>query len=247
MQARRLPARQGLVWVVAGYRLFRSNPPLLSMLAFFYLMAFTVMLVLPGGVGGLLFPILQPLLALAIANGCHNIATTGRRGPLPDLLVGIRTRSRVLVKLGLLQLGGSLLVMLVLLVFGVKPDPDKPDELLQTMALAVTLSLPLLLAFWFAPLLTGWHDLPPLKSVFFSFVACMRNWRAFVVYGLTFAAITLLLTLLTVFAIQVFGDAGQFVAKAVEILLLILALPIFLTGAYVSYRDIFTGTQTTND
>ena len=48
MQARRLPARQGIVWVVAGYRLFRANPPLLTMLSFLYLMVFTVMLVLPG-------------------------------------------------------------------------------------------------------------------------------------------------------------------------------------------------------
>ena len=51
MQARRLLARQGIVWVVAGYRLFRANPPLLTMLTFLYLMVFTVMLVLPAGIG----------------------------------------------------------------------------------------------------------------------------------------------------------------------------------------------------
>ena len=65
MQARRLPARQGMVWVIAGYRLFRANMPLLSVLAFGYLMAFTVMLVLPGGIGGVLFPLLQPRLDVA--------------------------------------------------------------------------------------------------------------------------------------------------------------------------------------
>jgi hypothetical protein len=247
MQACRLPARQGIVWVVAGYRLFRANPSLLTMLTFLYLMVFTVMLVLPAGIGGVLFPVLQPLLVLAIANGCRGIATAGRRVPLPDLLTGIRTRGRELVKLGSLQLVGSLLVMLVLIAFGVKPDPENPDGLLPAMALAVALSSPLLLAFWFAPLLTGWHDVPPLKSAFFSFVACLRNWRAFVVYGLTLAAVTLLSALLAVFAMQAFGDVGQVVAKAVEILMVILVLPMFLAGAYVSYRDIFAPTPTADD
>ena len=239
MQARRLLARQGIVWVVAGYRLFRANPPLLTMLTFLYLMVFTVMLVLPAGIGGVLFPVLQPLLVFAIANGCRGIATAGRLVPLPYVLTDIRTRGRELVKLGSLQLIGSLLVMLILLVFDVKPDPEKPDDLLQAMALAVALSSPLLLAFWFAPLLTGWHDVPPVKSVFFSFVACLRNWRAFAVYGLTLAAASFLSALLAVFAMQSFGGVGQIVAKAIEILMVIVMLPIFLAGTYVSYRDIF--------
>ena len=239
MQARRLLARQGIVWVVAGYRLFRANPPLLTMLTFLYLMVFTVMLVLPAGIGGVLFPVLQPLLVFAIANGCRGIATAGRLVPLPYVLTDIRTRGRELVKLGSLQLIGSLLVMLILLVFDVKPDPEKPDDLLQAMALAVALSSPLLLAFWFAPLLTGWHDVPPVKSAFFSFVACLRNWRAFAVYGLTLAAASFLSALLAVFAMQSFGGVGQIVAKAIEILMVIVMLPIFLAGTYVSYRDIF--------
>ena len=248
MQARRLPARQGIVWVVAGYRLFRANPPLLTLLSFLYLMAFTVMLVLPAGLGGVLFPVLQPLLILVIANGCRGIATTGRRGPPPDLLAGIRTRRRELIKLGSLQLVGSLLVMLAMFALGIKPDPEKPDELLPALALAVALSSPLLLAFWFAPLLTGWHEVPPLKSVFFSFVAAVRNLRAFVVYALTFAAITLVAATLAVFAVQVSDSFGQIVAKMIEILMVIFLLPIFLAGSYISYRDIFgTATPPAND
>ncbi|MFY9329343.1 MAG: BPSS1780 family membrane protein [Georgfuchsia sp.] len=242
-----MPARQGIVWVIAGYRLFRANPPLLTMLTFFYLMAFTLMLVLPAGIGGVLFPILQPLLALAIANGCRAIAATGRVGPPPDLLAGIRTRIKDMVKLGSLQLAGSVLVMLAMLALGIESDPEKPDELLQAMALAVALSSPLLLAFWFAPLLTGWHEVPPLKSVFFSFVACLRNWRAFVVYGFALAVITLLAATLAVFAVQISEGFGQIVAKVVEVLMVIVGLPIFLAGGYISYRDIFTETQITND
>lgn len=247
MQARRLPARQGMVWVIAGYRLFRANPPLLTVLTFAYLLVFTVMLILPAGIGGVLFPLLQPMLTLAIANGCRGITANGKRSPPPDLIVGIRKQVGKLVKLGSMQLAGSLLVMLVLMVTGVKPDPEHPESMVQGLGLAAVLSLPLLLAFWFAPLLTGWHDLPPPKSAFFSFIAGLRNWRAFLVYGLTLAAITLLPALLAMFAMQISDTFGQFVAKAMEILMLILLLPIFLTGNYVSYHDIFTTIPATNE
>jgi hypothetical protein len=35
------------------------------------------------------------------------------------------------------------------------------------------------MAYWYAPVLAGWHGLSPAKALFFSFVACLRNWRAF--------------------------------------------------------------------
>ena len=76
MQARRLPARQGVAWVVAAFQLFRANPPLLTILSFLYLMIAMLMLLLPGGVGGVLFPVVQPALVLIIANGCRSIANS---------------------------------------------------------------------------------------------------------------------------------------------------------------------------
>ena len=34
--------------------------------------------------------------------------------------------------------------------------------------------------YWFAPALAGWWKLPAPKAMFFSFYACLRNWRPFV-------------------------------------------------------------------
>lgn len=234
-----MPARAGIVWVIASYRLFRANMPLLSALTFGYLMVFTLMLVLPGGIGGMLFPLLQPMLTLAIANGCRGIAKNGNRPPPPDLLAGIRKRRPELMKLGALQLAGSLTVMLMMYLLDAKPDPEQPDQIFQVMAVVALLSSPLLLAFWFSPLLTGWHDVPPLKSTFFSLVAALRNWRAFLVYALTLLAVVLLPALLAMFAMQISETFGQILAKAIEILMLLLVLPTVLAGTYVSYHDIF--------
>jgi hypothetical protein len=247
MQARRLPARQGIGWVIAAFQLFRANPPLLTILGFFYLMLTMLMLVLPGGIGGAFFPLVQPMLMLIVANGCRSIASGKKLATPLDLLGEIRGRSKQLLQLGSLQLAGSLLVMLIVLTLGLKPDPQKPEELIRVMALTAVLSSPLLLAFWFAPLLTGWQDVPPVKSVFFSLVATLRNWRAFLVYGLTLAAIILLPATLAVFATQVSASFGQVLSTAVEILIVVVLIPIFLAGSYVSYRDIFTAMTPANE
>jgi hypothetical protein len=42
--------------------------------------------------------------------------------------------------------------------------------------------------FWFAPVLTAWHGVPPIKAMFFSLVTCWRNRGAFIVYGLLWLA-----------------------------------------------------------
>ncbi len=58
------------------------------------------------------------------------------------------------------------------------------------MLVFLMLQLPLSLMFWHAPALVHWHQVPPLKSVFFSLVACMRNFWAFTLFGLAWMAIT---------------------------------------------------------
>ena len=125
-------------------------------------------------------------------------------------------------------------------------NPKNPDGLVQVMRghwrlffAEGVLLLILGVAAVFAPLLAGWHDLPPLKSLFFSLVAALRNWRAFLIYALTLLAIIFIPVLLSQLAMQVSETFGQIMSKAVEILMLMLILPIILAGSYVSYRDIF--------
>lgn len=45
------------------------------------------------------------------------------------------------------------------------------------------LHLPLSLVFWHAPALVYWHDMPPIKGMFFSIIACLRNFWAFTVFA----------------------------------------------------------------
>lgn len=79
--------------------------------------------------------------------------------------------------------------------------------------------------------------MPVLKSLFFSLVACLRNWRAFLVFELMwvliFAGTTLALSLLSSLL-----DEGGIVSAALLPAMLMLAA-MFFCSIYFSFRDCF--------
>ncbi|MBL8394330.1 MAG: hypothetical protein JNK99_06180, partial [Candidatus Accumulibacter sp.] len=82
------------------------------------------------------------------------------------------------------------------------------------------LSLPLMMAIWFAPALVLFNDMPPIAALHASFQCCIRNVLVFLVYGL-------LVMVLCFFA-----------ALPVGLGFLVLG-PVLAGSAYASYRDTF--------
>lgn len=89
--------------------------------------------------------------------------------------------------------------------------------------LVMVLSVPVIMATWFAPALVFFHDMKPAAAMRASFDAGAKNWLAMMVFG-TFLVVALF------FAMLPLG------------LGLLLLLPIFSGAVYASYRDIFVGT-----
>ena len=91
----------------------------------------------------------------------------------------------------------------------------------------------------YAPVLAAWHGLSPAKALFFSFVACLRNWRVFILYGLTIMIAGVLVPgfVLGVMG-SLFSDARLFTVALTLIVALVLA-PTLYASFYVSYRDVF--------
>jgi hypothetical protein len=240
MQARRLPARRGVHWLMAGLALFRANPPMLSMMTMAYLLL--VVLSLLHDLLSFLLPLLMPVLTVIVANGCRAIEKGGWR-PDGNLVEGVREHRQALVQLGALQLLGSLLVVVLAYALGIGTAlGDKPDpaQLMNTLLPLVGLSLPLVIAFWFAPLLAGWNGLSPIKSVFFSVVAVARNWRAFLAYALAIGFVGVVLPgLLITFARSVSPSFAHGVSTVLWMFLLFVLTPALMASVYVSYRDIF--------
>lgn len=238
MQARRLPATSGPRWFASGLRLFRANPPLLSALTFLYFALILLLVQLPY-IGQFLVPPLLPVLALILANGCRMIDRNGTKG-IGELFIGCRENRDGLIRLGLLQLAGSMAVMALAASLGLKIDPLKPEQSVHSLLALLAMSLPLLLAFWFSPLLVGWHRVSPLKAVFFSLVGCLRNWPALLLFALSVLTACILLPgLLVGIAATLSMSFAQMLGMAIEVMLLVVALPAVNATAYLAYRDIF--------
>jgi hypothetical protein len=81
MQARQLPARHGLLWLIASFRLFRTNPALVTALTMGYLFVIVAVNLLPM-VGPFLLPLILPTLIVVLANGCRAIQRGGGVGSI---------------------------------------------------------------------------------------------------------------------------------------------------------------------
>jgi len=201
-----VPARTGLQWARAGVRTFLRQPVALSGMFFMFmaLMSLATMV---------------PLLGFALALGLLPTATLGMmaaareagagRFARPALLfVGLRSgggKARAMGVLGLLYVLGFLLMMGAsalcdggtfagAYVLGSRLDAETMGApgVQAAMWVALLLYVPLSMLFWHASALVHWYDVTPVKSLFFSFVACRRNMGAFAVYALAWTGIFIL-------------------------------------------------------
>lgn len=260
MQARRLPAMRGPLWLLAGFRLFRRNPTLLTALTLFYLLVVQVLGGLLPGIGPILLPLVLPALTLVVANGCR-LVDEDRAPGKAALLDGIAGNGPAMLRLGGLQLLGMLLLLLVNLALnggsdpfvaleagapagapaeGAPGDPAAEAAALGALMQLMLLAAPLIVAFWFAPFLVGWDRVSPFKAVFFSTVAAWRNWRAMGAFAFAAVAVGGILPgFLLILLGQIPGMSLDAAFIALRLLLAFVVAPILTASVYVSYVDIF--------
>ncbi len=259
MQARRLPAIRGWNWIVEGFRLFRNNPALLTFLVFGYWLTLVFLNLVPL-LGVVLAPLCVPALSVGVMNGCRALERESQNG-FGLLFSGFRENRNVLLMLGAIYLAGSLAVfagsalvdggaLLRIMMAGQQPPDDlmESDQLMLALQVTLILMVPLLMAFWFAPMLAAWEGMPAMKALFFSFIACARNWRAFLTYGLGVAFIS---AILPGIVLGIVGAATapllRMVAIAMSLPLLFVFVPTLFASFYVSYRDVFVCTDEAAD
>jgi len=257
MKLRIVPARTGITWVKGGIRVFWRQPMALS--ALFFMTMATMSIVT-------MFPLIGPALALTLlpsATLAMMVASAEAmqgRSPTPAvLLMAFRTgrqRLRDMAMLGVLYAVGFLLVIAISALFdggqfaqvylGGEPltqELAESGEFQLAMWVAMALYLPLSLLFWHAPGLVHWHGVPPAKSLFFSFVACVRNLGAFTVYGLGWLAVFALggvaMSLITaLLAVLGLGSAPSVMGGAMVALAMMLAAMCFSSIVF-TFRDCF--------
>lgn len=248
MQARIVETAGGARWLAEGWRLFRAAPLQWIALTFAYMMIMVLMSVVPL-IGTAGFLVIYPALTVGLMAAARAASkrTTIEFGMLFE---GFRQGLRVQLVLGAIYLACSIVVfagialadqeqkLRTLLVAGAGQELEVSDLAAPLGALAA-LYTPMLMMFWFAPQLAAWHGVSAAKALFFSFVACVMNWRAFLLYGLVtlFAIVAIAGGLRLIFALTDAAPTG--VPLPVLLLVVVLLLPTFFASFYASYREVF--------
>lgn len=244
MKLNLVPARTGFTWVKLGMQTFWRQPLALTSLFFLYFGVMLLLTRLP--VAG---PVLGGLLVPAATLGFMAATELAHRGktPLPTVLLSAfragRQRSSAMLQLGVMYTTASLLVtQLGQWLVGGTPTPGSGEAGMpfsSAVLLSLALHLPIFLLFWHAPALVHWHGVAPVKSLFFSAVACLRNIGALLVFGLCWFLVLVLLGA----AINIVGTlvAGATVGRLVVAPLLLAVGAMFTTSFYFTFRDSFEG------
>ena len=205
-------------------------------------------------------PVIGLALALALLPACSlglmaasKDAMSGKF-PMPTVFLSAfragRQQVRAMVFLGLLYGAAFWVVMGITALFdggnfashyisGRMPTLEMAQEPGTQVAMLVFMALQLVLSlmFWHAPALVHWHHVPPIKSVFFSLVACLRNLGAFTLFGLIWMAILVSVILLITIIASLLGNPQMAGVMLLPVSMLIAAM--FFTSTYFSFRDCF--------
>lgn len=246
-----VPARTGMTWVKRGLQTFIKQPLALAGL-FFMFMALVSLASMVPVIGGVMALLVLPAATVGLMASTQ-LASDGKF-PMPVTLftafrAGAKKTQAILV-LGALYAVGFLLVMAVSALFDggqfasmylsgaavTKETLGTTEFQLATWA-AMALYLPLSLMFWHAPALVHWHDVSPIKALFFSLVACIRNFGAMAVYFFSWLGVFVLGGLVLTLVATLTGSES-----AVSFIMLPAALlmaTMFFCSIYFTFVDSF--------
>ncbi|RYX90705.1 MAG: hypothetical protein EOO28_28635, partial [Comamonadaceae bacterium] len=245
MKLNLVPAKTGITWVKLGIRTFFRQPLALAALFFMYMSVASVAMLIPylGIVIALLF---EPAARLGLMVAAHEASSA--RFPMPTVLIAAfragRQRLNAILILGMLHAVACAAVLLIASLFapeatkGAAAAPASPESQLGVMLPTLLMYMPVSMLFWHAPALVHFHGVSPVKSLFFSLVACLRNWAALLVFGLGWMAFILAVSV-PLSLLAAMAPSQQAALPFIAPVLLAIAA-MFSTSIYFTFRDSFT-------
>jgi len=223
-----VPSGNAWQWIVDGFGLFKRSPGIWILNLFILFILMVVLAVIPI-VGGVALLLLLPVFGGGLMLGCDAVM---RDEPLEvgHLFAGFRDKVGQLILVGVLYLVGSIVIGLIAgvligaSVFGAVFSGGNVGASAATLMLgllvALGLSVPLVMAMWFAPALIVFHDLKPMDALTQSFQGCLKNIVPFLVYGIITFVIGMLASIPAGLGWLIWG-------------------PTLIGSIYAGYRDIF--------
>lgn len=223
-EPRAVAAGRGWYWIATGFNDHYAKAPGPWIAATVLIAAITLLLgMIP--IINLAGSILGTVFSGGLMLGCH----AQRRGEpfrIGHVFAAFSSHGRNLAIIGLVYTVANALVALLLVSFaglslGAAGEPTgAPLSVLMAALVALVLLIPVIMAYWFAPVLVVLGGCQPVDAMKRSFIACQRNMVPFLVYGAAMAGITIV-------ALIPLG------------LGLLIAIPTIVASIYVAWQDIF--------
>jgi len=233
---KQVPAANAWLWIVNGISLFRANPVMWVILLLIYLAIMIPISMVPI-LGSVVSTLLAPVFAAGMMWGCQAL-TRNQDLEINHLFQGFKQNTSQLVAVGGFYMMGLLVIAVLvvlmldrsaveLIVQGKDLSPEQASTVIPPLFIAMFLLMPVLMAYWFAPVLAGLNQLKAVDAMKLSFVACLKNMLPFLLYGLIFMAVLM---------------AAMWLMVSVHVVFLVVfaaIIPVMMTSLYTSYADIF--------
>ena len=231
-ESREVDAGACFDWLRQGWAMFVINPGIwigATVLLLVMLMAISIVPIF----GQVAAHLLVPLFGAGMVKICRRLYD-GEAPEIADLFAGFRHNAGQLVMVGVFFAMGifGIAFLAFLLVSGgvlggvvtgkVAGFGIALGGVMLATLFVMVLSVPVIMATWYAPALVFFHDMQPLPAMKASFAAGAKNWLPMVIFG-------------------IFLVVAMFFAMLPVGLGLLLLLPVFSGAVYASYRDIFLG------
>lgn len=229
------PFGNGWKWISQGFWHFKQNP-LAWIVALVVWVVLSTLISLVPFIGSLLITLVSPVILAGLMMGAA-AQEHGDDFEISHLFAGFSSSVGQLVLVGLLYLVGMVVMVVVLtmvgggVMFGVMggmqgaepgaiPSAAGIGSVVLIMLLGLGLSIPLMMAYWFAPALIAMEGLSAIPAMKQSFSGCVKNILPFLLYG-------------------VIGLILFFIGAIPVGLGLLVVLPVMAASMYTAYRDIY--------
>lgn len=230
--------------------MFRKQPAEISTLFLSYMFLMLIVSIIPL-IGQVLPLLLVPVFSIAFMQACVHIEQ-GKRVYPNLLLTGFRSPAFVrLLKLGLLYLAAAAAAIAVsslidagtfwkVMTGRIPVDAQTVQDSRMSLAMlfAALVYTPAAMALWYAAPLVAWQNMGISKAVFYSFFAVWRSGKAFLVYGLAWLLIGIILPGI------ISSILALLIGKSFVVMLVLFPVSIIMTvvmycSFYPNYTQIF--------
>ena len=237
----KVPISEGIRWIGMSFSIFGRSPSIWIVMLLLFIGINFGLTMLP--FLELLPTVLAPAFTAGFYLGCLELNKGGML-QIDHLFHGFKKQGRMLIRLGLFFFLWNIVIYLVaMLVLQsamteqqgrmlaeaqsqeqltaiLNQNPEILSMILNAVIVAVILTIPLLMASWFAPALVTFQNVRPIKAMQLSLKACYSNIIPFLLYAVVMLPLLVL----------------GFLPLGLGLLVL---LPVIIISQFVSYQAIF--------